>query len=146
MAETEKWKARAREVVAHIFYHADRDVAEKEVAGALSAAYAEGQEGSWAAGYKAGQASLRAELEWFRASVEVVRALEQIVATLRAGLHAIESTDDGGQSMALYMRYEARQTLALVREACETLSRYPYPGDPEALQDATELEQRGRSE
>lgn len=39
--------------------------------------------------------------------------LEQVNATLRCGLRAIEGTDDAGQSLAKYMRYEASQTLFL---------------------------------
>jgi hypothetical protein len=50
--------------------------------------------------------------EQARLALTVARLAAEI-ATLRTGLRAIESTDDGGQSVAKYMRYEARLTLNL---------------------------------
>lgn len=64
------WGARALGLIGGICWtqHCDdKDCkCQKDVVAALSAVYAEGREGSWAAGYKAGQASLRAEVEWYR--------------------------------------------------------------------------------
>lgn len=40
----------------------------------------------------------------------------ELVETLRAGLRSIRDTNDGGHSMALVMRYEAKKTLELAKE------------------------------
>lgn len=66
----EKWKAMARELLSTLSDAQDSSSIENDtdaIVAALAEAYAAGRAKSWAAGYKAGKASLKAEVEWFRA-------------------------------------------------------------------------------